>query len=622
MWARSRAAFSTLVRMKPRQLQARLFRRLRYHYVYPVLGGQLFPVPHPIMDGASAPDQPFCEQRLAQTRACSTLLHRAHDLARHRFSFLNLPTYAAGTPVQWHAAPHDDPLWSFTLHYWEWALDLAHAWLLTQDTVFREAIVDLMADWLAANPVGKEPGWLSYALSRRLVAWSRLDLALAQDARWRQFWREHVAPSVQQQANFLLTNLEHDLMNNHLLSNYRALAWTGLLYPGLPGAEALQQVGLAGLWHEMRRQVLDDGFHDERSISYHVHVLQDLLETWWLAKRLAVEVPDDVLPMLRNMHDVLAATQAPDGSWPLVNDSVAGYPMEPQAILEVCAALLGPSRVPLAAEPVADPAYRAWFTDCVPGEPESVRPRGWRPVSIFSQGGYGILRDVGGHYLLLDAGPLGPAHMPGHGHADVLSIVLYGAGRPLIVDPGVYTYHAPYWRNHFRSTAAHNTVTVDGQSQCEFWGAFRVAFAPSARLTEWSAAHLCGEHNGYTVLSAPVIHRRHVTRQEAGDWLLTDHFVGSGEHDFALALQFAPGASASLEGVHCAVQWPDGVRLHVTVPDPLPGATARLEPGWVATGWNLKDDAPRYVLAWRAGVPCTNRVRLQVSPAAQAGQAG
>ena len=120
------------------------------------------------------------------------------------------------------------------------------------------------------KPGGSAPGWEPYPLSRRLVAWSRLQAALAGEAAGREFWRLRLEPSLRRQAAFLRRNLERDLPNNHLLANFRALAWVGLLFPHWPEAARLRAVGLEGLWGEMRRQVLADGVHDERSVTYHV----------------------------------------------------------------------------------------------------------------------------------------------------------------------------------------------------------------------------------------------------------------------------------------------------------------------------------------------------------------
>src|SRR4030042_1326938 len=152
------------------------------------------------------------------------------------------------------------------------------------------------------------------ATARRLWAGARGGLAMEEDSPWQAFWRSRLAPSLFQQAALLKKNLEHDLANNHLVSNYRALAWMGLIFPGWPQAGHWRDVGLGGLWAEMRRQRLPDGVHNERSISYHTIVLQDLLETCRLARQTGTTVPEDVQPTLMSMLQFLADTQTPEGT--------------------------------------------------------------------------------------------------------------------------------------------------------------------------------------------------------------------------------------------------------------------------------------------------------------------
>jgi len=187
---------------------------------------------------------------------------------------------------------------------------------------------------------------------------------------------------------------------------------------------------------------------------------------------------------------------------------------------------------------------------------------------------------------------MGPRHIQGHGHADALSFVLYGRGRLLIADPGVFSYHNKFWRDHFRNTMAHNTVTVDNQDQCVFWGPFRVAYPPKARLLESSDNHVVGEHEGYTRFSRPVIHRRRIERWTTSEWEILDQFEGRGEHEFSLNLQFAPGANAQVSGVNGEARWPDGNSLQVNCVTPPEKALACIEPGWVSPGWNLKEKRP------------------------------
>jgi hypothetical protein len=590
------AIMNTLSNAGFSRISSRVTRRMRYRWVYPWAARYLFRMAESKDDGFVNSAAPFIlgEKGATGSDSLALLLEEAEDLREHRFCFLNVPPIELGTPVDWHAAKSGDPLWKYYLQYGEWALTLANAFLATGEDRFRRSLIGLIDDWIENHRVAQSPGWEPYPTSRRLVAWSRLGLSMKQDSPWQAFWRLRLAPSLAQQAAVLGKNLEHDLANNHLVSNYRALAWMGLMFPGWPEAKEWRDVGLGGLWEEMRRQVLSDGVHNERSISYHTIVLQDLLETWWLARQTGVTVPEDVQPTLISMLQFLSDTQTPDGTWPMVNDSVPDYPVNPKSLLMAGARIFG---------------VEEWLTES--GEVKISEPNRTQMAS-FPDAGYVVLQDNPRDYLFFDAGPMGPESMPGHGHADALSFILYGGGRPLIVDPGVYSYHDTAWRDYFRSMSIHNTVTIDNSDPCVFWGPFRVAYPPKARLLEWSENRVIGEHEGYRRLKNAVVHRRRIERRTSGEWELLDHFSGSGEHDFALNLQFSVGAKVDLSGLNGDVRWPDGACLEVSCPSPSSGAAATIEQGWVSSGWNLKEEAPRFVLRWKSKVPAESRIILRI----------
>ena len=139
----------------------------------------------------------------------------------------------------------------------------------------------------------------------------------------------------------------------------------------------------------------------------------------------------------------------------------------------------------------------------------------------FPDGGYYILgqdfdskREIS---LLVDSGPLGYLSIAAHGHADALAVCLSVAGREFLVDPGTYTYHGkPDWRRYFKGTRAHNTVCVDGQDQSEWGGSFLWTRHAEARCTKFAIAPegdmFDGEHDGYSRLADPLIHRRRIKR--------------------------------------------------------------------------------------------------------------
>jgi uncharacterized heparinase superfamily protein len=133
----------------------------------------------------------------------------------------------------------------------------------------------------------------------------------------------------------------------------------------------------------------------------------------------------------------------------------------------------------------------------------------------FDEGGYYILHtnEPVCAKLICDCGSLGFGTISAHGHADSLSFILYVHGRDFFIDPGTYTFEDknPY-RDYFRSTAAHNTIVVDGQDQSQIAGPFLWTHRANSFLEEWvSNEHrdrITGWHDGYHRLQDPVTHRR------------------------------------------------------------------------------------------------------------------
>ena len=608
------AQFDTLRRAGMGRIARRLSRRFRRRCLYPLLGPWLFPSSRGgISDLDPAGELPGIEEGLlGGTTDLDGLLQGAEEVSQNQFRYLNLPPVNMGNPIAWRSLPYEDPLWSLQLHHGEWALVLAHALRFSGEGRFREALLRLLTDWVEHNPVGWGAGWEPYPTCLRMVYWSKAAMVLAGDPGWQDFSRRILAPSLRQQANYLALNLEEDLGNNHLLANYRALAWMGLLFPRWPEAAQWRELGLAGLWREMNRQVLDDGVHDEISVSYHLLVLQDLMETRKLCQAAGEPVPEEVEGTLERMVCFLGSILAPDGTYPMLNDTVPGYPLDPREVLFPSENI---SRWPEGMElrQEVERSYASWLTGTLPGPSRTKWGEGAGPsVKVFPRAGYAVLRSGADEMLSFDAGPMGPAHLQGHGHADALSFSLFAGGRWLLTDPGVFSYHDPFWRSHFRSTRAHNTVSVDGQDQCVFWGPFRVAYPPSARLLDWGEDSVAGEHQGYARLKDPLVHRRQLRRRGQGEWEIADHFSGRGIHDFLFNLQLAPGGRAEVSGLNAESRWPDGVTLKILCPAAPAGAKAGMDTGWVSSGWNLKEEVPRYVLRWRGRVPLENRVILKI----------
>ena len=153
-------------------------------------------------------------------------------------------------------------------------------------------------------------------------------------------------------------------------------------------------------------------------------------------------------------------------------------------------------------------------------------------VESFERSGYFTWKSPdGSERIVIDCGPPAADYNMAHAHCDVLSYELWIGGRPLVVDSGVHGYDGDPFREYCRSTRAHNTVSLDGREQSEFWGTFRVA-----RRAEVLGAEATGDLHWFKFMGSyspfydrGLRHEREIRREENGDWVVTDSVTGIGK---------------------------------------------------------------------------------------------
>src|SRR5207245_877674 len=119
------------------------------------------------------------------------------------------------------------------------------------------------------------------------------------------------------------------------------------------------------------------------------------------------------------------------------------------------------------------------------------------------------------------------------------------SGQPYLVDAGTCCYASdPAWREYFRSTSAHSTVTVDCAEQAVPAGSFRWQARPRAHLRYWLSTERFdfadAEHGAYQRLADPVTHRRRVVFVKPRYWIVVYDIQGSADDRIELRFQFAP----------------------------------------------------------------------------------
>lgn len=451
-----------------------------------------------------------------------------------RFDFLHL-TSPPGEGIPWSPAASSSTqyprLWLYHLNYCDFLnVDLTRP----GDEADLRAALAIALHWLERNRTGSEVGWEPYPLSLRIVNWLKF-LVRHQDrieSLGERRAAERLVTSIAEQTATLERRVEYHLRGNHLLKNIKALLFAGALLD-CPESRRWWRTGANRLERELDEQILPDGGHFERSPMYHLQVLEDLIDLQELsaASGRSLGPAARLAERIEAMATFARILSHPDGEIPLFNDSALSMarPLtEVLALAERC--LAAESNRPL--EPTSEP----------------------EAITVFPQTGYAVIRDVSSNSaLIFDCGPLGPDYNPGHGHCDVLSYELSLYGQRVVTDTGVCTYERGPERHYERSTAAHNTIRVDGEEQAEIWASFRVGRRPRVGALEFEEVDGCrivrGMHFGYQ--HRGLIHVRVVIHTARDAWVVGDcvarelnrGWYSIREHTAESFIHFHPGVT-------------------------------------------------------------------------------
>lgn len=422
---------------------------------------------------------------------------------------------------------------------------LAQAALLGEGTACLAAIERQICDFLDTNPFQRGMHWASaLEVAFRALSW---------------IWIDHLAgprlqPAIRERLRLGLyrhgCHLEHNLSiyfsrNTHLLGEAVALHALGVLYPDWPRADSWRRTGGSILAAEIEYQVLPDGADFEQSSYYHIYALDMFLFHWLLAGR-----PEEMRPRLTAMAVFLSTLGGPGGNMPLTGDDDGGRMFHPYGsrsafyMSTLATSSIALKQKGLMADTASIPEQAAWWL----GEESLKETWGDAPPAASRRFvDSGLVAMVSGEtQILVDAGGFG-SRRGGHSHSDSLQILIRRGDKEVLIDPGTYTYVSDRARrNWFRSTAAHNTVRIDGQEQGEMDYPFGWRSRPEVSVEEWApgAAEdrltaVC-RYGGRT-------HRRTVVFHKPDRVEIVDEIdAGPGEHTAEQFWHFGTGAAGCL----------------------------------------------------------------------------
>ena len=497
--------------------------------------------------------------------------------------------------VDWLANPSTDVEWHILLHKFYYAVGLGMAWAETRDRRYADRWAELIDGWIAVTP----PGFIAVDVAgRRVQNWIyayhyfvETDASAPIDP---QFHMRLLA-SIEQQVEHICANLTPK--RNHRTLELYAVFLAGAVFPEFARAADWRRFGIEELARNIEADLLPDGVHCELSTDYHHLVVKNYLCARRVAQLNGIAVPAALDAGLQRALEFSMYVHKPDGVVPSLSDGDARGFLE---LLRQGHELYG----------------REDFLYVASGGSAGRAPSQQR-LARFASSGYSIVRSGWGtaarhyadeHYLVFDCGPLGEGN---HGHFDCLSFELAANGRSLVVDPGRYTYSEAgdvNWRVHFRSTASHNTVLVDGLNQTRYapkkvadgtrhaTGSVRHRIAgpaPEARLEaavdDGTHVHLCGSARSNEYDAA---HTRHILFAFGEYWIVADRLEAPGVHRYTQRFQLGPDAGAALQ-----VERADGtLAVHsdgLTLAFPERADVAcRVQPSWVSFEYGSRLAAP------------------------------
>jgi uncharacterized heparinase superfamily protein len=623
---------------------------------------------------AGAPSRRFYGGRRRQTHAfidkkaprwIERMVDEAEKLCEHRVELLNLGPTALVSKIDWHRDPFTGQTWEqrfwsdyhperdpherdvkniHELNRHQHLPRLAKAYHWTGNESYAAEAVAQMESWIEQNPLRRGINWQSsLEIAIRAISWLWTMFFLIPSESFDEISARRIGDSLFAQLEHIRRHTSlYSSPNTHLIGEATALFVGGLIFRDQAcGARWLDE-GARLLWKEADKQILPDGVYAELSSYYHCYALDFYLQALILADWNQFPVPAQVRQKVCDMLRFLMHVTRPDGTLALLGDDDGGRALALQQrtyrsfndALSAGAVMFHRPDFKYQAGAFSEENYwllgkEAWDAyDALESTPPA-------ETQLFCpDAGYNIQRSGWGtldSHLIFDFGGLGML-TGGHAHADALSIGLFSHGRELLVDPGTFAYNGKTeWRGYFRSTRAHNTVTIDGRDQAEGAGTFRwrSKISSTCRLDHEPQAsaipieYLEAEHDGYSRLPEQIVHRRRLIHVPGEYWILADDFRGSGQHTFDFNFHLGKHLTAStLEHDDGAtVMWSqEGLLVALFASEPstadlIQGQTEPIE-GWVSHGYGALE--PSAALRVRMTGPASTASITLVAPVMKA----
>lgn len=404
--------------------------------------------------------------------------------------------------------------------------ELAKAWMVTKDPKYADDWALLLREWIANSPVSSNDSqgpWHRLPTPIRARIWFATMNQMVGSPAFDTELRYQMSRSLLEHARVLSRNprLQHLTLNNIHSGMANGLAVLAIMLPEAKESGDWWKLARAKVGQHMQQGVYPDGAYKEVTPLYHYWVTDQFLTVMLLCRKNRIEAPE-LFERHEKMYEFMMHISKPDRGWQPIGDADDGKLKIPIAM--TTAALLygrqdmrylGPDDVPLGRYSELAWQFPPEKLESYPTMP-AVKPSFLSHMMPHAQ--YGVMRtgwEKKDRWLLFDCAPDGGPHT----HCDQLQVLLYSAGRDLLLDLGPGPGYKEPDRPYYISREAHNVLLVNGD------GIDRRA---NPEVVTWSVKD-SAEFTAGKVKNSGFMQQRGVLFVKPDYWVVIDHVSGKAE---------------------------------------------------------------------------------------------
>ena len=494
------------------------------------------------------------------------------------------PSFNYGQDINWKYWPVQDNELRWQLHRHKWFTPMGKAYRLSGDEKYAKEWAFQYMDWIKKNPlvkINKD----DYEMKGKAAegeaenarfAWRPLEVSHRLQDQTSQFQLFITSPSFTPEflTEFLLNYHKHAVhilqnysdQGNHLLFEAQRIMYAGVFFPEFKEAAAWRKSGIDILNREIGVQVYEDGGQFELDPHYHLAAINIFCKALYLADMNGFrnEFPQKYMDTVENMIMFYLNICFPDYTNPCFSDAK------------------------LAKKKEMIKNYKEWHK--LYPENQTIQyfategKQGALPAYLskgFLKSGFFVFRNSWGTdavQMVVKAGPKAFWHcQPDNG-----TFELWFNGKNLFPDSGSYVYagdeEVMKWRNWFRQTRVHNTLTLNDET-LETTESVTRLWQP-----EGKEQILVTENQGYKNLK----HRRSVFFVDNTYFVIVDEAVGTAKGMINLHYQMSRGKIAnSREDMTFVTEFEPGSNMKLQCFGPE-GMSMKKEEGWQSTDYRKK----------------------------------